>query len=93
MPTFAEGFGLPVVEGLAAGIPVIASNLEVFREMGAERITLIDPIDGEAWLKAIRVSAESHPAGDALKQARGLQKPVPDLKDYFFKIDEFLTSL
>lgn len=34
MPTRAEGFGLPLVEALAAGTPVLASDLPVFRELG-----------------------------------------------------------
>jgi len=36
MPSFAEGFGLPVAEALAAKVPVIASNLEVFQEFGGD---------------------------------------------------------
>ena len=34
MPSFAEGFGLPVVEALAHALPVLCSDIPVFREVG-----------------------------------------------------------
>ena len=35
-PTFAEGYGMPLVEALSVGTPVIASQLPVFREVAGE---------------------------------------------------------
>ena len=37
-----EGLGLPVLEPLAHGLPVIANDIAVFREIGAERVHLVD---------------------------------------------------
>ena len=51
-PSFMEGFNLPVAEALAMGTPVIASDIEVHREL-APGARLVDPLDGPAWLKAI----------------------------------------
>ena len=37
-PSHGEGFGLPVLEALAAGTPVVASDLPVLREVGGEHV-------------------------------------------------------
>ena len=54
MPSFAEGFGLPVAEALAAGAPVICSDLPTLRDVGGGAPDYLDPIDGPAWLAAVR---------------------------------------
>lgn len=40
-----EGFGLPVLEGMAAGLPVITSNLGAMRELGEGVARLVNPLD------------------------------------------------
>jgi glycosyltransferase involved in cell wall biosynthesis len=54
MPSFAEGFGIPIIEALAVGTPVIASDLAAHREVGATSVTYLSPIDGIGWLTAIQ---------------------------------------
>lgn len=52
-PSFAEGYGMPVVEALSLGTPVIASNLPVFREF-AGTVPVYLPADDEAqWADMI----------------------------------------
>jgi glycosyltransferase involved in cell wall biosynthesis len=53
MPTFAEGFGLPLAEALAAGVPVIASDLPVFREIAGDIPEYVDPLDGARWRELV----------------------------------------
>jgi len=58
-PSLYEGFGLPVAEAIAAGVPVIAADIAPFRERPAPGLTLIDPLDGLGWLEAIRERARA----------------------------------
>ena len=57
-PSLVEGYGLPLIEALRAGTPVIASDLPVFREIGQGIPELLDPLDGPAWERAILSYAE-----------------------------------
>jgi glycosyltransferase involved in cell wall biosynthesis len=52
-PSFAEGFGLPLAEALALGVPVIASDLPALREVGGAVPDYLDPLDGAAWRNAV----------------------------------------
>ncbi len=52
-PSFAEGFGLPVAEALALGVPVLCSNLAALREVGQEVPEYLDPDDLAGWEQAI----------------------------------------
>jgi glycosyltransferase involved in cell wall biosynthesis len=49
----AEGFGLPVIESLVRGVPVIASDIPVFREVGGEAVLYFAPGDSDALERAI----------------------------------------
>lgn len=52
-PSFTEGFGLPVVECLAAGTPAVVSDIAAHREAGEDYALFADAIDGPAWVGAI----------------------------------------
>ena len=53
LPSFAEGYGLPVAEALAQGVPVLCSDLPALREVGGEVPEYLDPLDGLGWRQAI----------------------------------------
>ena len=61
-PTRAEGFGMPVLEALARGVPVACSDLAVLREIGGDLPRFFDPDD---------------PADAARKVAEALALPRP----------------
>ena len=48
-----EGFGLPVIEAMASGTPVVASDLPVLREVAENAATFVPFADIEAWRKAL----------------------------------------
>ena len=55
-PSLAEGFGLPVVEALASGLPVVASDLPVLREVAGNHAIFVPPDDRDALAEAMRAS-------------------------------------
>ncbi len=52
-PSLYEGFGLPVLEAMACGTPVICSNLSSLPEVGGDAALLVDPLDVEALAAAL----------------------------------------
>ena len=48
LPSFYEGFGLPVIEAMACGCPVVASNVSSMPELCGEAAILIDPYDADS---------------------------------------------
>lgn len=52
-PSLYEGFGLPIVESLASGTPVVASNIEVFNELFDKLVTFVDPMNPQSIAEGI----------------------------------------
>jgi glycosyltransferase involved in cell wall biosynthesis len=73
LPSFEEGFGLPVLEAMAAGVPVVASNRGALPEVIGDAGLMINPDDTAALASALeRVIAD-----DTLRQTlshRGLER-------------------
>jgi glycosyltransferase involved in cell wall biosynthesis len=92
-PTFAEGYGMPVVEALSLGIPVIASDLPVFREFAADIPQYLDPLDGKGWLDTIEsyTETESILRSQQLNRIKGFRTPT--LADHFSKVDVFMKQV
>jgi glycosyltransferase involved in cell wall biosynthesis len=53
LPSRDEGFGLPLLEALACGTPVVASDLPVLREVGGEHASYAAVGDAEAFAAAL----------------------------------------
>lgn len=53
-PSLYEGFGLPPLEAMACGTPVVCANSGSLPEVVGEAGVLVDPRDGSSWARAIR---------------------------------------
>ena len=91
MPSFAEGFGLPVIEALAVGTPVIASDLPAHREIAGDLAIYRDPTDGPGWLAAVSMFADGHgPAAEMRRRVAAYQPAT--WSQYFLRIERFLKT-
>ena len=53
-PSLYEGFGLPLLEAMVRGCPVVASSVGGLPQVGGEAARFVDPLDVEGWVDAIR---------------------------------------
>ncbi|HUZ64467.1 MAG TPA: glycosyltransferase [Acetobacteraceae bacterium] len=70
VPSLAEGFSLPVIEAMAAGVPVLASDIGAHRELIDDPAALFAP-DDDAALAAGLAALAASPAARAAFAARG----------------------
>ncbi len=54
LPSKLEGFGMPVIEAMSAGIPVVCSDIDVFREIAPTGTLRINGWDVNTWADAIK---------------------------------------
>ncbi|HWI87599.1 MAG TPA: glycosyltransferase family 1 protein [Sphingomonas sp.] len=70
LPSFAEGYGMPVAEALALGVPVVCSDLPALREAGGDVPLFLDPLDGPGWQRAIDDLGDARSAERQAQMAR-----------------------
>lgn len=92
-PSHAEGYGLPLVEALGLKVPVIASDLQAFREIGQRVPLLLRPGDAAAWESAILDFAQPQSAARAAQLKRMEQFRLPTWEDHLRSVEDWLLTI
>ncbi|HEX7976006.1 MAG TPA: glycosyltransferase family 1 protein [Anaerolineales bacterium] len=75
-PSLYEGFGLPVLEAMACGAPVVCSNSSSLPELAGEAALMVDPADAAGLAQALAQAATDRALRLRMK-ARGLEQARP----------------
>lgn len=65
-PSFYEGFGLPILEAMACGTPVITSNISSMPEIGGDAPLYVDPEDADDIGKKLAIVMEDQQTRDTM---------------------------
>jgi glycosyltransferase involved in cell wall biosynthesis len=85
-----EGYGMPLVEALSIGTPVIASNLSVFQEIAREIPEYLDPLDGNGWMEMIIEYTQPQSVKRLEQTIRIKDFLPPTWNDHFNRVEKFL---
>ncbi|MBK3814964.1 glycosyltransferase family 4 protein [Paraburkholderia nemoris] len=92
-PSFVEGYGMPLAEALALKVPVLASDLDVFREVADDIPDYLDPLDGPGWLASIQAYAQANSPAREAQLTRIERFCEPTWAEHFEHVDGFLETL
>jgi glycosyltransferase involved in cell wall biosynthesis len=92
LPSFAEGFGFPLIEGMALGVPALCSDIPALHETGGGVPEYLDPLDGPGWRAAILDYATPGSARRAAQIARLAGWQPPSWRTHFAVVDRFIAD-
>jgi glycosyltransferase involved in cell wall biosynthesis len=68
-PSLAEGYGLPVLEAMAAGVPVVMSDIKVMAEVAGPAALMVPPRDAAGWASTLTAVLRDPAMADRLTAA------------------------
>ncbi|OYW09404.1 MAG: hypothetical protein B7Z53_03015, partial [Rhodospirillales bacterium 12-71-4] len=92
-PSFAEGFGLPLAESLALGVPALASDLPALREVGRQVPDYLDPLDGMSWRSAVLDYARPDSGSRRAQIGRMAVWRPPTWDNHFVEVERLFAKL
>ena len=92
-PSLAEGYGLPLIEALELGVPVIASDLPVFREIAGEIPDYLEPQQASSWEGKILDYLDPDSSDRAAQLVRAANFRAPDWQSHFSDVERWLETL
>src|SRR5690606_34847270 len=92
-PSFTEGFGLPVLEALQCGVPVIAADLPVYREFAGNLPEYLDPLDVSGWQEAVDAYRDTGNRRRARRIEALARFRAPTWSDHFDRVDDLMRRL
>lgn len=92
-PSFAEGYGIPLVEALTLGVPAICSDIPALVEVGGGVPEHLHPLDGAAWRRSILDYASDHSTARAAQLGRLRNWVRPDWSAHFSIANALLARL
>jgi len=92
LPSFAEGFGFPLIEAFGVGVPALCSDIPALRETGGAVPEYLDPLDGPGWRAAVLdyAAPDSQRRAAQLDRLRGWRPPT--WQQHFDKVEHLIAE-
>ncbi|PWY55460.1 hypothetical protein DGG96_11820 [Legionella qingyii] len=92
-PSFVEGYGLPLIEALNAGVPVIASTTPALVEIGDNIPEYVDPLDTVQWINIITNYAQPDSRLRQAQKKRLTDYKAPSWRKHFLISEHLIQSI